>query len=239
MKQACDENSLFYSESGLSLVNCEWNEYGKSVKFTVENGSASVSILGGPAWDTTFWFYPIFVEENTFVKPNEEFEENVAVSRNSIFVKCDGENVNDYQFYRLLEIDDDWTSIEFYTDVAEQEIIAITHAEMEEQGEELLSNYGLGNIYQFVVNKNAQTNKYDVYQMGNVYINEGSYDSGVIDIQDVMYLRQAIVGREEALEDHNFKIEASDVNFSNDRIGTIGDVGDILAIRERILNGTW
>ena len=79
--------------------------------------------------------------------------------------------------------------------------------------------------------------EYNVIQMGNtLYAN----DSGsAINVKDVVALRQAVVGMESIFNDSRFHIEASDVNFSNPERGTLGDIGDIISIRQRILNYMW
>ena len=79
--------------------------------------------------------------------------------------------------------------------------------------------------------------RFTICEMGNVYYEEGISES--IDINDVMMLRQAVVGEEETLDDPNFHIEAADVNFSNRTREEIGDIADIIEIRARILYGNW
>ena len=80
--------------------------------------------------------------------------------------------------------------------------------------------------------------EYDIVEMGNTYY-EDVYVGGIININDVTWLRQAIVGQEEALEDPYFHAEASDVNFSNTDGEMLGDIGDVISIRQRILNYYW
>ena len=80
--------------------------------------------------------------------------------------------------------------------------------------------------------------EYDIIEMGNTY-KEDVYIGGVINVNDVIWLRQAIIGVEDALNDPNFCVEATDVNFSNDELGTLGDIGDVISIRQRILTGEW
>ena len=81
--------------------------------------------------------------------------------------------------------------------------------------------------------------EYDVIQMGNVYYDDVVSATGAINVNDVMAFRQAVVGMDSIFNNPRFHIEASDVNFSNADDITLGDVGDIISIRQRILNYYW
>ena len=81
--------------------------------------------------------------------------------------------------------------------------------------------------------------EYDVIQMGNVYYDDVISATGAININDVMALRQAVVGMNSIFNNPRFHIEASDVNFSNEICEDLGDIGDIISIRQRILNYYW
>lgn len=56
IKQATDENSILYSENGVILENCEWNEYGRSIKISDAKNKESfkVQIISGHANGTTW-----------------------------------------------------------------------------------------------------------------------------------------------------------------------------------------
>lgn len=104
------------------------------------------------------------------------------------------------------------------------------------------SLYGFGNAYKLKIDSDYGRNEYNVYQMGNTYLNpddKNHTNLDVIDINDVLYFRKAVVGINEVLDNPNFCVEATDVNFSNDNLGELGDIGDIISIRRRILNKRW
>lgn len=56
IKQVLNENSVLFSKEGVNLVNCEWNEYGKSIKINAENNlsECSIEVKSGPAIYTVF-----------------------------------------------------------------------------------------------------------------------------------------------------------------------------------------
>lgn len=56
IKQVLNENSVLFSEEGVNLVNCEWNEYGKSIKINTENNLSrcSIEVKSGLAINTIF-----------------------------------------------------------------------------------------------------------------------------------------------------------------------------------------
>ena len=80
--------------------------------------------------------------------------------------------------------------------------------------------------------------EFNFYQQGNVYLSSKSSNEA-IDINDVIKLRKAIISGDDVNEDSNFIVENTDVNFSNDEIGSLGDIGDIISIRMKILNKKW
>ncbi len=54
-QQACNDESILNSGAGIELSNCEWNEYGKSVKISMENDNShyfQAFIKSGIAMDT-------------------------------------------------------------------------------------------------------------------------------------------------------------------------------------------
>ena len=56
IKQVLNENSVLFSEEGVNLVDCEWNEYGKSIKINTENNlsGCSIEVKSGLAIGTMF-----------------------------------------------------------------------------------------------------------------------------------------------------------------------------------------
>ena len=54
IQQALDENSLLYSSNGVNLYNCEWEEYGKSIKINSSISYFSISINSGYARATQY-----------------------------------------------------------------------------------------------------------------------------------------------------------------------------------------
>lgn len=54
IKQACNENSLLYSSSGITLNNCEWEDFGKSVKIGPNANYFSICINSGVARETIY-----------------------------------------------------------------------------------------------------------------------------------------------------------------------------------------
>lgn len=55
IRQACNSESLLYSESGISLNNCEWKEYGKTIKIDTGKFSACyICINSGYAQGTQY-----------------------------------------------------------------------------------------------------------------------------------------------------------------------------------------
>ena len=57
IKQVLNEDSLLFSEEGVNLVNCEWHEYGVSIKINTENklySSCSIEVKSGSAIDTVY-----------------------------------------------------------------------------------------------------------------------------------------------------------------------------------------
>lgn len=61
IQQACNENSLLYSSSGVSLYNCEWEEFGKSVKINSNTNYFSIGIDSGYASWT--WYNANIIEQ--------------------------------------------------------------------------------------------------------------------------------------------------------------------------------
>ncbi len=55
IEQACNEDSILYSEEGIILSNCEWVEYGKTIKLNSTNQMAIIKIASGNAMDTDFY----------------------------------------------------------------------------------------------------------------------------------------------------------------------------------------
>ena len=84
---------------------------------------------------------------------------------------------------------------------------------------------------------------YNTYIVGDICLESNNY--GEINMKDVMYLRKAIVGYDMTsssnLEDGSFEMTTTDVNLSNsDDHSKLGDIGDVISIRRRILNdGKW
>ena len=56
IQQTCDENSVLYSKEGVELHNCEWNEYGKSIKISSNKTEdfASINVKSGYAERATY-----------------------------------------------------------------------------------------------------------------------------------------------------------------------------------------
>lgn len=181
-------------------------------------------------------------------------DKKAKIEENNIYVRLNSDPntglVPLLQFRELLKFDDSWTEYNIYTDSAN----GVVNVKRNSNGAEVFYLNGsnspatsvdiewlgisLGNIYYFELISDYGNAGYRVHQMGNVY-KEDVYVNGVININDVIWLRQGIVGNEEALNDWQFDVMASDVDYSNDELGTIGDVGDVIAIRQRILTGQW
>lgn len=240
IQEALDKNSIFCSESGLQLYNCSWIEEGKRIKIDDENSECWIKILEGVARETivNIIIDNTDIDTNNFIKIKETYENRAVINDNNLFVKLDGQNTNIFSFCKPLHINNDWTNMEIYTDTAEEGKFTISHDEIIEYGENYLEKFFLGNAFKLIIYKGNESDCYNIYQMGNVYV-EDSNSSVAININDVIYFRKAIVGIKDVFEDSHFHAEATDVNFSNENIGTLGDVGDIIEIRERILNGYW
>ena len=76
IQQACNENSLLYSSNGVSLYNCEWEEYGKSVRINSYADYIVININSGYAQGT--WYNGNIVEQEIWLdyieitnKPNK------------------------------------------------------------------------------------------------------------------------------------------------------------------------
>jgi len=96
--------------------------------------------------------------------------------------------------------------------------------------------------YLYISTKNglsSSTYRYNLYAMGDICVDS----SHSIDINDVMYLRQAIVGKiNEKNAPGNFCKETTDVNAANvaeDGTRELRDIGDVIEIRKRIINNKW
>ena len=66
IQQACNENSLLYSASGVDLYNCEWEEFGKSVKIKSSTRYISISINSGYASGT--WYNVSIIEQQRLLE---------------------------------------------------------------------------------------------------------------------------------------------------------------------------
>jgi len=61
IQQACDQNSILYSQEGVELRNCEWDEYGKTIKIdTTQTSICRININSGYAEGA---IYKIYVNE--------------------------------------------------------------------------------------------------------------------------------------------------------------------------------
>ena len=109
----------------------------------------------------------------------------------------------------------------------------------------------LENSYIFLNNTNTS---YKIHLYGDICYNNsedliGHNDRTVIDLDDVTYLRKAIVGYSETeiVEKNSgmrkqYTVLTTDVNnSSSSQIPTkiLGDIGDVIEIRRRIVNGHW
>ena len=186
----------------------------------------------------------IVIVEETEGNPVSALEEETAiVDLYDVYVKLNGDINNEglvdvLSVLDVLEIDDSWMRVDIYTNTNEAGIWTIERTDLDTEYGETLRETSLGNAYKVVFYTDYGACEYNLHQMGNVYV-EDVYVGGVININDVTWLRQAVVGIEDALNDADFHVENSDVNFSNSELGTLGDIGDIIAIRERILNYVW
>ena len=90
------------------------------------------------------------------------------------------------------------------------------------------------------IKPNGESIEYKVVELGNVRRDSDKE----INLNDVIYLRQAIVGIINKKDGYpeDFVLEASDTDLSNIEDGRqreLGDIGDVIAIRQRILNYKW
>ncbi len=165
-------------------------------------------------------------EHDIYVKMNPSFETGM----NSLIDLLD-----------LLKFDDSWTAIETSAVLAVDSVYDanyyFTRGEIE-SGSYYINTRVLPNVLTLILYCDYGPCLYTVHQMGNTYYDD-VYRGGLININDVISLRRAIVGIEDVLNDFCFDVKASDVTFSNDELGTLGDIGDIMAMRERILTGSW
>lgn len=94
IKEVFDENSKLYSNNGVSLLNCTWVEYGKSIKLKSKSINASISVSDGNAMYTTCSLY---VYNEPFVKKSGElikieFEDKELYKEISQVVDCENRN---------------------------------------------------------------------------------------------------------------------------------------------------
>lgn len=87
IQQACNENSLLYSSSGVNLYNCEWEEFGKSVKINSNTNYFSIGIDSGYASGT--WYNANIIEQQRLL---DCIEISNAPSKTSY---VEGQNFND------------------------------------------------------------------------------------------------------------------------------------------------
>lgn len=100
----------------------------------------------------------------------------------------------------------------------------------------------LGNVGSIEISKTigevTNTINYRIIELGDICKDENMS----IDINDVNYLRRAIVKEFKTNYPENFVLEATDVDletiFSNEE-RKLGDIGDVIAIRKRIINKVW
>ena len=159
---------------------------------------------------------------------NEIYQDKLKLSGDRLYVKLDPKHSEGYLVWNdvldKIEVDYENYKDGAYTAVKPED--KTVPADTIETG-----------CYRTFVNKNtSQEYRMNVYIMGDVYTN----NSGKIDIEDIMYLRQAIVGNDMS-SNLNFYEETSDVNWSNGTTDSpqLGDIGDVISIRKRILTNKW
>ena len=185
------------------------------------------------------------VEPQPLIAIKEEYESMIRIENNTIYAKINGNPetgmTNLMDLFDMLVLNE--TEIKYIDFSSSNESNQVTsgrlHMNILEQYRPYFErNSDFKNIKSITLVTEEGNERYTVYEMGNVYL-EDVYIGGVINVNDVTWLRKAIIGIPEALEDSNFVIEAADVNFSNEERNTLGDVADVIAIRERILTYRW
>ncbi len=76
-QQACNAEGIVYSDTGIELSNCEWNEFGKSVKIPMENEDShyfQIFIKSGVAQDTKWKVFVRIIDsielDESSISPN-------------------------------------------------------------------------------------------------------------------------------------------------------------------------
>ena len=152
---------------------------------------------------------------------DELYQDEIRLSGSNLYIKLDSNDKNGYIY--LDDLLDKITINSSYTQSSQQ------------IGTD--DKIGTGNSITFR-NKSSSPSTYqmNLYLMGDVY-SDTTYQ---INVNDVIYLRQAIVGNDMS-SNSNFHEETSDVNWSNGNPDSpqLGDIGDVIAIRKRTLKNKW
>ncbi len=161
---------------------------------------------------------------------NDVNEDFAIIDNNNIYVKLyEGRTID--EFINLLDLDDSWTRVIISSKTnGERNDVEIIKGETDEQILDII----LENVVGVVIYDDWGEHGYEIHQLGNVYL--ASTSGNCINVEDLMCLRRALVRDTEVINNENFDIKATDINLSNDEMGTIGDIGDVIALRKIILN---
>ena len=190
--------------------------------------------------DTTIEYAPVIVltkESSTSPNPDEPltvadgYEDDIKIveNQNRIYVKLDSSKENNGYSYNVDLIQKLTSNIEGYQEL---------YLTNKDSAGRLYTGTKL-NIQDKTGSGATVYKTYTVYLIGDCYLDSAHK----IDINDVTYLRKDIVGYDMlAYEDDGLYTDVTtDVNWSNgtpDKPYT-GDIGDVIAIRKRVLKFTW
>ena len=198
-------------------------------------------------------------EETTDIPENpitvkDEYKDQITIVGQDIFVKMDygiSGNHSLYTFANALEYDGEiFEDLKYFfwdKNKSNVTIPTLISDGWKEKNYGDFENYeiGTGTLWLALYSESSfsldTSSYYNVYVIGDCELgNNSSYDDKV-NIEDVVYLRRAIVLDSELDNEGDFVMETTDTNWSNGKPESpgLGDIGDVIAIRRRVLNKYW
>ena len=250
IKQALNENSVLFSEEGVNLVNCEWNEYGKSIKINTENNLSrcSIEVKSGLAINTIFEITlsngiriknaPIktaYIEGENFDETGmvvEIINENGEYEETTSYTVINGTNLiegQEYVIIRSLEYPEIEVRQKIFVD-AKQEI-----GDIEDLFEKIYIQFPDINLYNAIKSKTPFGGygiEFECFDDENkIYISKK-------DIEYITYLDLSIMDIEDITGIENFtNLQTINLGYNNN-LENVDTLSLLPQIKSIILNGT-